>query len=134
MDSTAVIGGIEATEKILVAMKSGGVSAVMVVLLWRVLPVLEMWVRTWAGKPQRRDRRETDRLPSRVNGTPCSLHSGLDIKLAAVHDDLQEIKATQGTDMVAIRNSIEVLSRDLYPRMGRVEQDVAWIRGKLDRD
>lgn len=122
MDSTtvAVVNQMADWKTIL---GGGGVTALLAVFLFRLLPVVEAWIRLKTGHEAKHDRRETDHIPERINGNPCALHQPL-------MDTLVEMKE----DNKMVKQSVEAISSDLFGRMNGIEKDVSWIRGKLDRD
>jgi len=100
-----------------------GTTPVLVILAWRMWPTIEGWIRSKSGRQQARNRRTNDNIPDRINGNPCAMHQGL-------LDTLKDMKG----DIHDTKQSIEAISTDLFGRVGNVEKDVSWIRGKLDRD
>jgi hypothetical protein len=97
-----------------------GVAAVLAVLLFRLLPIIETWVRVKAGREVRHNRRESDRVPERINGNPCGLHEGLMKTLETLGEDMKEIKS----DVKDVKN-------DLFPRVNAAEVNIARLEGRM---
>lgn len=111
-----------------------GSTPILVVLAWRMWPTIEGWIRSSTGNKQARNRRVNDGNTSRINGNPCGLHEGLTLSVTKLEDTVVRNSEHQKDAIQALRETMDALSADLFPRMNTIEKDCSWIRGKLDRD
>ena len=129
MDSTtvAVVNQVAGWRTML---GGSGVAAVLAVLLFRLLPIIETWVRIKAGREIKHNRREIDRVPARINGNPCALHQPLMDTLEEMKEDSKQAKRSAETTAAELFGRLNKSDE----RMSEIANSVSWIRGKLDRD